>query len=186
MCCNFGTKPATRELLGLMATSTGFRLDTLQSVTDTETLALASSPSPINLFTITALRAIFLNLARVAVASGPGSGDDGGMVGDETGEASDGRPLVSPESRPSWPSWNWTTDLVRLDLGVMTPVIGGIVGLPYGGGMDSRLSVPLVPTELRLNIVLIRLRGTDALRTSRILQVRAVFDSPGAIPFIHL
>lgn len=89
-----------------MAGSTGFRSGTLQSARDIETFAFASSPSPINLFTITALRARFLNLARVPDASGPSSGDDGGMVGDATGEASDGRPLVSPEYRPSWPSWN--------------------------------------------------------------------------------
>lgn len=69
---------------------------------------------------------------------------------------------------------------------VITPTIGGTVGLAYGGGMDSVLSVLLVLTELRLNIVLIRLRGSDALRTTWELQVIADFDFSGAIPFIHL
>ena len=63
----------------------------------------------------------------------------------------------------------------------MTPMIGGIVGLPYGGGIDSVLFVLLVPTELRLNIALILLRGVDALRITRELQARA-----GAISFTHL
>jgi hypothetical protein len=169
-----------------MAVSAGFRSGALQSVTDIETFVFAWSPSPISLFTITALRARFLNLARVADTSDPGSGDDGGMAGDTTGEASDGRPLVSPEHRSWWSSWNWIADLARLDLGVITPMMGGIVGLAYGGGMDSALSVLLVLTEFRLNIVLIRLRGTEALRTTRVLQVRAVIDFSGAIPFIHL
>lgn len=73
-----------------------------------------------------------------------------------------------------------------LDVGVMTPTVGGIIGLAYGGGIDSALSVLLVPTELRLNVATIRLSGTDTLRTARVLQVRAVFDFSGAIPFTHL
>lgn len=73
---------------------------------DIETFAFASSPSPISLFTITALRARFLNLVRAADTPGSGSGDDNSMVGETTGEASDGRPLVSPEHRSSGPSWN--------------------------------------------------------------------------------
>jgi hypothetical protein len=94
MFCNFGTRPATRELLGLAKASVGFP-------SDFETLAFASSPSPINRFTMTALRARFLNRVRVADTSVACSrGNDRG-VGDATGGASDGRPLASPE-RGSW------------------------------------------------------------------------------------
>lgn len=95
-----------------MITSTGFRSVTLQSAGDIETFVFASSPSPINLFTITALRARFLNLVRVADISDRGSADGGSMVGNATGEASDGRPPASLEYRPSWPSSGRTTDLV--------------------------------------------------------------------------
>ena len=87
-----------------MVTATDFRSVTLPSIRERETLALASSPIPINLFTITALRTRFMNPACTADIPAPGSGDDGGNV---TGEASDGRPLASPEFGSSLgPSWN--------------------------------------------------------------------------------
>jgi len=90
-----------------MVTVSGFRSGALPSVKDRETFAFASSPIPINLFTITALRTRFMNLIRAADISVPCSGDDGGIVGDAMGEASDGRPLASPEFRSSsCPGWD--------------------------------------------------------------------------------
>ena len=71
------------------------------------------------------------------------------------------------------------------DLGVMITALGGMVGLVYGGGMDSTLSeLPVLP-EVPPNIVLIRLRGIDARRTTRALQLKAFFDLSGAVFFIH-
>ena len=106
MFCNLGTKPATRELLGIVTAPAVFRSVAFPSVRDLETFAFTSSPTPINLLTITALRTRFMNLARAADTSVTSSGVDGGIVGDAIGEASDGRPLTSPElrasSRPSW------------------------------------------------------------------------------------
>ena len=104
--CNLGTKPATRELLGIVTGPVDFRSVAFPSVRDLDTFAFTSSPTPINLLTMTALRTRFMNLARAADTSVTGSGVAGGMVGDATGVASDGRPLTSPELRPSsWPSW---------------------------------------------------------------------------------
>jgi len=66
------------------------------------------------------------------------------------------------------------------------PVLGRMVGLEYGGGMGSMLSVFPILSELRLNIVPIRLRETVARRATRVLQVKAVFDFSGAVLFTHL
>jgi hypothetical protein len=126
-----------------------------------------------------------MNLARVADTSGSGA------AGDATGEASDGRVLVSPETRSSsWSSRNWTVGLEgasKPDLGdEVIAVRGRIVELGYGGGAGSSFSVLPALTELRPKIAPIRLRGTVARRTTRALQVRAVFDFFGAVFFIHL
>ena len=73
--CSLGTKPATRDLLGMLMAS-GFLFVVLPSVRDLETLALASSPIPISLFTIIALRTKFMNLVLVADISGAGAASD--------------------------------------------------------------------------------------------------------------
>lgn len=186
--CSLGTKPATRELLGMVRGPADFRPVALPAVRDLETFAFTSSPTPINLLTMIALRTRFMNLARAADTSTTGSGVDGSVIGD-AGKASDGRPLASPELRSSSrPSWKGTTDLVgvmRSDLGAMITALGGMVGLVYGGGMDRMLSAPPMLPEDRPNIALIRLRGIDARRTTRALQLKAVFDFSGAVFFIH-
>ena len=79
-----------------MATVSDFRPAALASGRDLETFVSASSPIPINLLTVTALRTRLMNLARVADTSVPGSG-----VGDATWAASDGRALASPGFRMS-------------------------------------------------------------------------------------
>ena len=71
------------------------------------------------------------------------------------------------------------------DLGVMISALGGMVGLVYGGGVVSTVSTLPVLPEVRLNTVLIRLRGIDARRTTRALQLKAVFDLSGAVFFTH-
>ena len=176
--CSLGTKPAIRELLGI-ATAIDFRSMVLPSARDLETIALTSSPIPINLFTIIALRTRFMNLARVTDTSAPGSEDDGGVINDATGGASDWRQLVSSEFRSSLrPSWNRTTGWVGDTgpvLGAIILVLGRMIGPAYSGGIDSTLSTP----DLRPNITFIRLKATVACRTIWAPQVRAVF-------FIHL
>jgi len=174
----------------MVTASVGCRSVALPFARDLEILAFASSPSPINLFTITVLRIRFTNLTRVVDTSVPISGVDGSVTGDATGEAWDGRPLASPEFRSSsclsWGLATYSVGDTRPDVGFMVPVLGGIVGLAYGGGIDSMLSVLPVLPELRPNIALIRLSGTDARRTTRALQLRAAFDFSGTVFFTHL
>ena len=155
---------------------------------DLETFALASSPIPFNLLTMMALRTRFMNLARLAEFSVPGSGVDGSVVDVIAGEASDGRPLAFPELPPSsLPSWKRTSDLAGAVGPVLESIItalGGMVGLLYGGGMDSTLGELPASPGVRRKIPLIHLKGADARRTTPALQSRAVFDFSGAV-FIH-
>ena len=133
-----------------------------------------------------------MNLARAADTSTFCSGDDCGVVGDATEEASDGRPLGSSEFHSSLrPSWNQTAGSVgdaRSGFGAMILVLGRITGLAYSGGLDSTSTLSALPAlpELRPKIVLIRLRGVVARQTIRALQVRAVIDFSGMACFTHL
>ena len=182
--CNLGTKQAARELLGLTTGFVDFGSATLPSARDLDTFVLASSPTPINLLIMMMLRTRFINLARVAEISVPGSGVDGNAVGAIVGEASDGRPLASPELPPSsLPSWKRTRGLA----GAVGPVLGstitaldGMVGLLYGG-MDSTLGELPALSGVWSKIPLIHLKGADARRTTPALQSRAVFDFSGAV-----
>ena len=109
-----------------------------------------------------------MNLAHVADTSTFCSGDDCGVVGDATEGASDGHPLGSSEFCSAlWPSWNQTAGSVgdaRSGFGAMIPVLGGITGLVYSGGLDSTSTLSALPAlpELWPKIALIRLRGVVA------------------------
>ena len=90
---SLGTKPATRELLSIVA-ATDFQSMALPSVRDSETPGPASQIL-IGLVGIIGRRTRLINLARAEDISAPGSGDNGSGVSD----ASNWRSLASLEFR---------------------------------------------------------------------------------------